>query len=233
MYHSDLDKIPEKPLTNKCIVLDLDETLVHSCGESDIELLKQLQIYTDPSNYDLRERVYKITMEDVIHKKGTGEKTEMWGIARPNVREFLIHCFTYFKIVIIWSAGRKKYVHAIIDKIFQDLKRPHIIWTYDDLEKLPNNTLIKPLNKLIDEISGLKKHMSLENTFIVDDRVSVFSEPNPYNGILIPAYKPTFNVKNLRDDDNTLEQLSKWFMKSEVINCKDIRKLSKVNIFNY
>ena len=60
MYQSDLNKLPEQPLTDKVIVLDLDETLVHSCSEADIELLKKLQIYTDPKNYDLRMRTYKI-----------------------------------------------------------------------------------------------------------------------------------------------------------------------------
>ena len=43
MYKSDLNKIPEKSMTNKCIVLDLDETIVHSHTEEnsyDLETLK-------------------------------------------------------------------------------------------------------------------------------------------------------------------------------------------------
>lgn len=231
MYRSDLSKIPAKPLTDKCIVLDLDETLVHSHGEANIDLLKQLKIFTDPNLIDLRDRVYKITMDDVVYKRGTGEKTEMWGILRPHLREFLIFCFTYFKLVIVWSAGRKNYVHAIVDQIFKDLRRPHIIYTFDDIEKLPNGTLIKPLNKIINNIPGMKKHMGLENTFIIDDRTSVFHEPNPDNGIEIPAYKPTFNAKGIKADNNGLIQLMNWFMKPEVINSRDVRNLDKSKIF--
>jgi len=232
MYKTDLNKIPDKSITDKCIVLDLDETLVHSCSDPDIDLLKELKIFTDPSLLDVRQRCYKITMDDVVHKRGTGDKTEMWGIFRPGVREFLIHCFTYFKIVIIWSAGRKNYVHTIVDQLFADLRRPHIIWTFNDIEKLPNGTLIKPLNKLIEKVPGLKKYMSLENTFIIDDRTSVFQEPNPENGIEIPAYKPSFNPKSLRGDDVSLKQLTNWFNKPEVINSKDVRRLDKSNIFS-
>ena len=231
MYQSDLNKIINSPLTNKCIILDLDETLVHSHGEGNINLLKELEIFSDPKHYDLRERSYKITMEDVVHKKGTGDKTEMWGILRPHVRDFLIFCFNYFKVVIVWSAGRKKYVHTIVDSLFKDIKRPHVIFTYDDLERLPNNTLIKPLNKLIQTVPGLDKHMSLENSFILDDRLSVFQEPNLNNGIEMPAYKPSFNLDSLRKEDDNLQKLMNWLNTEEVINSKDVRKLNKKNIF--
>src|SRR5581483_11219724 len=154
--------------TNKCIVLDLDETLVHSHPESHIELLRELKIYSKAEYIDLRERIYKITMDDVVDKKGTGVKTEMWGILRPHVKEFLEFCFKYFKIVIVWSAGMKNYVNVIVDFLFKDIKRPLIIWDRNEIEKLPDGTLIKPLNKLINTVPGLNKYMSLENTFIVD-----------------------------------------------------------------
>lgn len=227
----DLNKIPDKPLTDKCIVLDLDETLVHSHAQGNIDLLNELNFITDLSVMDIRDRMYKISMEDVVYKRGTGDKTEMWGICRPNVREFLIECFTYFKIVIVWSAGRRNYVHAIVDHLFNGLKRPHIIYSFNDIEKLSNGTLIKPLNKLIDNIPGLNKYMGLENTFIIDDRTSVFKDPNPYNGIEIPPYKPSFNVNSLRKDDDRLKQLIKWFRRPEVMNSRDIRHLDKTKIF--
>lgn len=232
MYSSDLSKIPDIPLTNKCIILDLDETLVHTDNEEpNTELLKDLEIFSNPHFYDLRERVYKITMEDVTSKKGTGDKTEMWGVVRPHVREFLIACFTYFRVVIVWSAGKKNYVHAIVDFLFLGLPRPTVIWTYDDLEKLPNNTLIKPLSKLIEKVPTLNKYMSLENSFILDDRLTVFQEPNPSNGIEIPAYRPTFNPKSLRSDDKALLSVTNWLMKPEVMNSTDVRQLDKKNIF--
>lgn len=230
-YKTDLGKIPDKPLTDKCIVLDLDETLVHSHGEGHIELLKEIGIFTNPDYLDLRKRTYKITMDDVVHKKGQGAKTEMWGITRPHLTQFLIFCFSYFKVVAVWSAGRNKYVNCIVDHIFKDLRRPHVIWNYDDLSKLPDNTLIKPLSKMSCNVSGLSKYMTLENTFIIDDRTSVFQQPNPNNGVQIPAYRPSMEPDSMRVEDNRLHQLMNWFKKSEVIKCKDVRKLDKTRIF--
>jgi TFIIF-interacting CTD phosphatase-like protein len=217
--------------TNKCIVLDLDETLVHSHPESHIELLRELKIYSKAEYIDLRERIYKITMDDVVDKKGTGVKTEMWGILRPHVKEFLEFCFKYFKIVIVWSAGMKNYVNVIVDFLFKDIKRPLIIWDRNEIEKLPDGTLIKPLNKLINTVPGLNKYMSLENTFIVDDRITVFAEPNPHNGIEIIPYKPEFNLEGIREEDTTLLKLIQWFSRPEVMNSRDVRELDKTKIF--
>ena len=232
MYSNNFyNKNLQTPLTDKCIVLDLDETLVHSHGEGHIELLKELQIFTDSKYLDLRKRTYKITMDDVVHKKGQGAKTEMWGITRPHLMDFLRFCFSYFKVVAVWSAGRNKYVHSIVDHIFKDLRRPTVIWTYDDLDKLSDNTLIKPLSKMIKTVPGLSKYMSLENTFIIDDRLSVFQKPNPNNGIQIPQYRPDMNPKSMRVGDVFLNQLTDWFNKPEVINSKDVRTLKKNNVF--
>ncbi len=224
----------EKPLTDKCIVLDLDETLVHTHAEKEtdtMELFQNLNFYNKPEYMDIRKRCYKITMDDVLSKRGEGVKSEMWGIFRPHVKEFLHFCFNYFKIVIIWSAGRRNYVEQIVDKLFLELKRPHIIYTFDDLEKLPDGTFIKPLNKLIVKYPNLNKYMGLHNSFIVDDRTSVFQEPNPNNGIVIPAYNPHFTVDNLRKSDIRLKQLMDWLQKPEVMKCSDIRTLNKNDIF--
>ena len=78
---------------------------------------------------------------------------------------------------------------------------------------------------------GLKRYIGLENTFIIDDRLSVFQEPNPNNGIQIPAYKPLFNENSFRNNENSLIELKNWFMKPEVINAKDVRTLDKSKIF--
>lgn len=172
-------------------------------------------------------------MDDVVHKRGEGNKAEMWGLLRPYAREFLIFCFSYFRGVIVWSAGKKNYVHAIVDYLFKDIKRPLVIYTYNELEGLQDKTFIKPIKKLIDNVPGLNKYMSLENSFILDDRDSVFLGPNPGNGIKIPAYKCNFSkLSSMRADDIALKQLMIWLSKPEVINCKDVRELDKTNIFN-
>ena len=215
-----------QPVTNRCIVLDLDETLVHTQSDPDVKLF--YEIFKDPKLYHLRERCYKITMEDVIHKKGTGNKTEMWGICRPNLKEFLTFCFDYFKLVIVWSAGRKNYVHRIVDHIFRDLHRPHLIFTYDDLEKLPDNTFIKPLAKIWNR-SPYNNYMSEKNSFIIDDRKSVFWEPNKHNGIQIPPYRPPFTLDGIGEDDTELLKLKSWLQTTK--NVEDVRSLDKSKIF--
>jgi TFIIF-interacting CTD phosphatase-like protein len=214
-----------KSLTDKCLVLDLDETLVHTQTDFDYELFEEI-IFSDPKFYHLRSRCYKITMDDVVHKKGTGDKTEMWGICRPYLQDFLKDCFKYFKLVIIWSAGRKNYVHRIVDYIFRDLPRPDYIFTYDDLEKLPDNTFIKPLSK----IWKIAPEMTPDNSLIVDDRKEVF-EPNKDNGIQIKKYHPVFTLEGLQEDDSELIKLRNWLFSKEVINCENVRKLDKTKIF--
>lgn len=229
IYKTAIDKIPFKSLTNKCIVLDLDETLVHS--NENVSELNSLNIMRDPKLLDLRGRTYELSMDDVVYKKGQGIKTEMWGITRPHVKDFLIFCFSYFKVVAVWSAGKKKYVEDIVDYLFRDIKRPHVVYSRDDCEKTTDNILIKPIEKMIKQ-ELLTKYMSLENTFIIDDRTSVFETPNPDNGIQIPAYAPDFNIRSLRTDDISLKQLMTWLLRPEVVNALDVRDLDKSGIFN-
>ncbi len=232
LYKSALDEVPSRALTNKCIILDLDETLVHSSKELDD--LWELNLMKDPNLIDLRRRTYRITMDDVVSKKGTGVKTVMWGIVRPHVREFLIACFAYFKVVIVWSAGKRKYVDAIVDYLFKDMRRPIVVYSRDECVKTDNGLLVKPLQKMIRDEPGLDKYMGLENSFMIDDRTTVydgFKGDNPYNGIQIPAYNPVFGIESLRSDDIALKQLMMWFMRPEVMKSTDVRELNKSNIF--
>ncbi len=229
LYKTSLDNIPFKALTNKCIVLDLDETLVHT--NANMEELKELGLLTDPKLVDLKRRTYQLSLDDVVYKKGTGIKTLMWGITRPHVKEFLIACFSYFKVVKVWSAGKKKYVHAIVDYLFKDIKRPHVIFTREDCDSTTNNLLTKPLLKMINNEPGLNKYMSLDNTFILDDRTSVYDTVNPNNGIQIPAYRPGFNIRSLRTDDIAFKQLIMWLTKPKVMDSENVRELDKTEIF--
>ena len=233
VYKSNMDDIPPKSFTDKCIVLDLDETLVHSF--SDVNKLIELGILNNPDCIDLRDRIYTISMDDVVYKRGQGIKTDMWGILRPHVKDFLVSCFTYFKIVIVWSAGKKKYVEAIVDALFKDIRRPHIIYTYDNCERTSNGLIVKPLTKLLKDIPHLTKYVTLNNMFILDDRETVYSGfegDTPHNGIQIPAYKPADNIESLRGDDIRLKQLTNWLFQDKVKQSSDVRTLDKTNIFH-
>ncbi len=200
-----------------------------------MDQLNELGIMTDPALIDLRRRTYQITMDDVVYKKGAGNKTELWGIVRPHVKEFLVSCFSYFKVVAVWSAGKRKYVDAIVDYLFKDIKRPHVVYSYDQCERTSDNLLVKPLSKMIESEPGLDKYMSIENTFIIDDTKTVYAGfigDNPDNGIQILAYKPAFNIHLLRSDDIALKQVMTWFLRPDVMNSLDVRELDKTVVFD-
>lgn len=228
IYHVAADDIPSASITDKCIVLDLDQTLIAT--QDSVDTLKQLGILSDPHLLPLRNRLYYITIED-LEKPGVGTKYNFWGVTRPHVNEFLIFCFSYFKIVAVWSAGKRPYVEAIVDHIFKDLPKPHVIFTHDDVIIGPQGHIGKPLTKMIESNQVLRRNMSLQNTFALDDNVMTFYN-NHDNGILIPAYDPSLSNNALGRDDPTLLQLKYWLLQPEVVNARDVTVLDKSKIFS-
>ncbi len=212
-------------LTNKTIVLDLDSTLIYT--SDNFKQYESLKLYTNPEHNHLRNRLYKFDVIDVVDKPGTGVRSSMWGVLRPNVYEFLDFCFEYFENVIVWSAGQLRYVHAICDILFTDPnKQPIIIYSWDDCEK-NENYLYKPLIKLSQqEISSL----TLDKLYILDDNEITFSK-NKDNALHIPPYEPELTPRGIMEDEKILFNLTKWFMKPENINIRDVRKTKKTDCF--
>ena len=58
------------PLTNKTIVLDLDNTLIYTADDE--KIFESLELYTNPRNTRLRSRIYYFELVDVVDKPGTG-----------------------------------------------------------------------------------------------------------------------------------------------------------------
>lgn len=236
IYRIPADDIPTQSITDKCIVLDLDQTLIAT--QEDIESLKRLGIYSNPKLLTLRNRTYDILVED-LEKPGIGTVQHLWGVTRPHLFEFLLFCFKYFKIVVVCTAGKYLYALAIVAHIFKDLSEPHYTFAHEDIYIYfgPKGEPRKPLVKLSKSHSLLQTHMSLENTFALDDNPLTFTE-NPDNGILIPAYEPYLNIndpnrsiKALSQEDVALLQLKYWLLQPEVINAKDVRTLNTRTIF--
>jgi len=221
------DDIPAVAITNNCIVLDLDQTLIAT--QDNMSDLYQLKIATDPKLIDLRKRTYHIVIDD-LENPGVGTKTEMWGVTRPHLQEFLIFCFSYFKIVAVWTAGKKQYAEAIVDAIFRDIRPPHIIFTYNDILMGTSQYVQKPLINMINAHPRVKQLMTLKNTIALDDNPTTFSV-NPSNGILIPEYNPACSVSALSRDDPTLLQLKGWLLLPQVVTTSDLSALDKSNIF--
>lgn len=146
-----------RSLTDKCIVLDIDETLVHTSTN--------FNAYSSYDKYKYADRIFKYTIDGFNY----------WSIKRPYLSMFLNFCFDYFKIVGIWSLGEERYVNKIVEVITKDTRTPHVVFSRNDAEGMT-----KPLVKLYGKFPGIMKET---NTFVVDNIRSTMVA-NPKNGIL-------------------------------------------------
>ena len=225
LFHSHYYSNPQ-PLSKYSVVLDLDETLVHSYADDTINQLNSLGIYSNPNFMSLRQRTYFLNSNQPL----IGEYTYIWGIKRPYTEYFLNFCFSYFQSVIIWSAGSPVYVPHIVDMLFIDLPAPHKVYTIEQCEDTRYGDYHKPLRKLINQERHL--NLSLEHLLIIDDKWSNMLE-NTNNGIVIPPYSPIPNINQLAETENdtALQDIAIWLMRNEVLNAHDIREVDKSNIF--
>lgn len=215
---------PSTPgLTDHAIILDLDETLVHTYEP--IDQVVEPDVFDDTSLKDLHPRMYQLSLDD-------SPDYLIRGIMRPYLKEFLNFCFFYFRVVVVWSAGQSKYVHAVVDTIFRDLESPQVIYTHDHCE--PNLHEPKYLSKPIAKMMASEPHLNLspQHTFILDDRLYTFNPVNPHSGILIPHYDPELTAEGFRQNDQAFPQLVNWLLKPNVMISNDIRSLDKSMIFS-
>lgn len=222
----------------KTLILDLDETLLHSWDNpsflSDIyansEMLEKLYPVDDIS------RIYNIQL------KTTQSKSYIWGTLRPGLYEFLQFASNYFNNIIIWSAGVDEYVHKIVDVIFLNagVKKPGVIFTRDHCASytIHNDRIYhKPISFVSNYLN--QKHYSsmqfdIKMTLILDDKLHTFKE-NKLNGVLIPQYIPNVTKTKFDDlineNDFALDKFKKWLNTPEVLTSKDYTKLDKSKIF--
>lgn len=215
----------------KTLILDLDETLISSYENP--TFLEQYMIYLNPQIYEKFHYPPITYSTSLMNHDGP---TDIWGLQRPFLHEFLHYCENYFDNIIVWSAGIKPYVEYITHDIFRNYghQLPRIIWSRDHCANY-GNLYHKPIQKLIDSGMPLDPKMTL----IVDDRNHTFMD-NPKNGILIPQYRPGKNnarkMPNLYDllnrDDISLIELIRWFELPEVKYATDYRLLDKSKIFS-
>jgi hypothetical protein len=214
-----ISKVNLRSLSPHAIVLDIDETLVHT--DTDINRAIELDIFSDPV---LRSRAYFTDLTDVACSKGEGQKSLMWGVTRPRIKEFIDFCFSYFRVVGIWSAGKKDYVTSMVEILFRDSQPPHFVYTYDDLYFTESGDYFKPLDKLFKETT-IGNYVLPGNVFMIDDRRDVCSY-NIDNAIIVPEYAPE-SLEEIKQTDDTFPVLISWFLDPRVKHCKDIRTLDK------
>ena len=213
----------------KNIVLDIDATLVHTHG--DMDDFKMLNVYGNEEQLEMRKKVYNMRIIDVSDVPGEGEVTDLAGIYRPYLREFLEFGFSYFDNIVIWSAGKKKYVEKMCEYMFPLKKQPILIFNYDDCEGDENNLIIKPLEKIYNH-PDCKGKLFPENTFVLDDRSETYSM-NKRNGIQIPEFESDMSVEDIcNHPDVEFLKLMSWLSTKEVRESDDVRKLNKKNIFS-
>lgn len=190
-----------------CIVLDIDSTLVHT-----FQSMEKM----DNIHPTAQERAYIIALD------GTQDSsTFMWGVERPHLASFLQFLFDKCLLVAIWSAGKRDYVEAVVDKITRDTPAPHTVWTYDEITRTPQG-FYKPLKKMWED-PMLSQFMNENNTLIIDDNEMTFSW-NPRNAIHIPEYHPKLHGE---DNDKALLEIMEWMNKGDVLHCNDVRSLKK------
>lgn len=233
-------KTSMNPLGPKTLILDLDETLVHSWENP--KFVEDYKIYTNKNIYNkfhpvgLPSSVYSITY---TFNERAGN---VWGLFRPHTEEFIKFAHKYFDNVLIWSAGIQFYVEEIIKQMYSQYKVPFpkLIYARDKCV-IDDGKFHKPINTLITDLSS-KPYTTLnidpKNTLIIDDKNHTFLR-NTSNGILIPEYIPgkdsLYKIPTLEDlldkSDNYLVKLIDWLNKPHVRNSEDVRLLDKTSIF--
>lgn len=124
----------------KLIVLDIDETLVYSTGQTD-----RLPEATPDFHIEESRPVYK----------------------RPGLDEFLQFCLDRFKVAV-WSQSTIDYVNQIVDSLFTDRTQLKFVWGFDRCTFVTNPAMrqyywVKDLRKV------RRRGFRLQNVVAIDD----------------------------------------------------------------
>lgn len=229
LYQTPEDYINPNSITDKVCVLDLDATLLSTADS--LDSFKALGIMTNPKLIALRRRSYCIKLTDT-DTRGEGSAYSFWGTKRPHIDEFLLFAYSYYKLLIIWSAGKYSYVHSIVKDICKDLRPPILIWTFDDIEYDDDGEVLKPLTKLINSNFKYKHLITKKNTIFIDDNETTFAK-NKKNAIHIPPYEPELTIEALSQPDEALLQIKYFLLLPHVLYSDDITKVDMTTIFDH
>ena len=220
--------------TDKQLILDIDSTLI-------------CQVEVSKLRHDSDNVKYAICVDPKdVTPAGTGDEYNFGVALRPHLKEFILWALEYFDKVHVWSAGQKHYVLTVSSIIFQDILEEEyggIVDTLDYVDRVMSyeecDIDVDKSGKHVGIIKDMKrKGFDMSKTIILDDTKNTF-RLNKSNAILIPAFEIN-DEKELRDyskglvhrNDDALIKIMNFFERSNVINCKDVRKIEKSNIFN-
>lgn len=228
LYNTISDDILHKSITDKVVVLDLDATLIAT--QDSFDSFKNLGIMSNPKLMELKRRCYCIKLKDV-DAIGDGTRYDFWGVKRHYLEEFLLFCFNYFRLVIVWSAGQKNYVEAIVENIFKNLRKPHLVFSYDFCDIDKDKNIGKPLTKLLKHEALKKYNIKPGQVVAIDDNETTF-EKNLKNAIFIPPFEPELNIASMNEHDDTLLKIKYFLLLPHVIEATDITKIDMSTIFD-
>lgn len=206
------------------IVWDLDDTLIHTIfvSKEQANMLK-----TDPKYSFLKDRSVMKEIIDINDNNeiGTGQVSIALVIFRPGAREIIQYSLENFNNVIIWSAGHKRYVRAIVN-ILIDPDNPAYrsgrikVLTRRDCNEITDRSVLKDLKS---------KGFDLRHVIMVDDNVTTYRN-NYDNAVVIQAYNPKPTKEHVECNDRTLYNLMSWFKQTSIHQVPDVRQFDKSKI---
>jgi hypothetical protein len=200
--------IPRDRKNGKHLVLDLDETLVHTFDAKD-----DLASFANQLTPEQRKRIYMIDFP--------GGDT-LWGYVRPYVEDFLKVAFNEFESVGVWSAGTQYYVTNIVQVVFKD-QSPKFVMSRNQCNELKIKTEEIPCRfKPLEVIYHTYPDHNPTNTVIVDDRHDICAL-NCMNNIRIPEFIIHSQNHYTMVNDITMLTLARWFQTEEFRGASDVR----------
>lgn len=165
--------------TSFILVLDLDETLVHT-GFHTVGTPSDHKYVLDVDGYKMR------------------------GTIRPYARQFLKFVHHFSERVIIWSAGTASYVKSVVEVLYDGMsEKPSMVLSRNDCHKVPHGSEFfysKPIRTLAERII-----YNPDQVVMLDDKLHTFIF-NPDHGVQVPEYKGESQDEGLL---NLMEWMSK------------------------
>ena len=130
---------------NSCIVLDIDETLIHASSRRPKQFHFIVNVNGD--KYYVRKR--------------------------PHLRKFLITVFSKFRYVAIWTAASQEYALEVISKVLTKSQANRLLffWTREQCMVDKHGMFKKPLKYVWQSFPNLNK----SNTVMIDNNAYVMS----------------------------------------------------------
>lgn len=164
--------LKKKSSFNSCIVLDIDETLIHT---------KHMTLVPNDKFKKQSDISFKLY------------NTYYYIFIRPHAIHFLEKVFQSFDHVCIWTAAEKSYARKIISKLMTPEQQKDLLefWSRKNCV-IKDGNYTKPLSKLF------KKHSFLneKNTVLVDNN-NLITSMNKGMSINVPDFTGNKNDKTL------------------------------------